>query len=211
MPSMNESARSRRRADTEDKLLDALEIVLQRDGIRQLSLNAIVEEADVAKPLLYRYFNNLQGLLSAWAERRGPWPADDLPDLPGDETDVKASAGNETEFMRQLTDRLIVSAESLREQPVLLEMLAEELTADSEISMPFKLARRRRSKTFVRMMLSDARYTEPAVRARIIVIYAAITYLAMRAHRSPNFMGLKLNTNKGWGEAMDMVRLIMST
>lgn len=42
-------------------------------------------------------------------------------------------------------------------------------------------------------------------------MYAAITYLAMRVRRSPNFMGLSLNTSKGWREAMDMVREIMHT
>jgi len=59
-------------------LLDALEKVLVRDGIRQLSLNAIVAEAGVGKPLLYRYFDNLPGLLATWVERRGSVSAQHL-------------------------------------------------------------------------------------------------------------------------------------
>ena len=197
-----------RRQATEDKILDALETVLVRDGIRQLSLNAIVDEAEVGKPLLYRYFDNLPGLLTAWVERRGPQPSGRNA---GKEA-VDSSELDKTEFFATLADQLLESAAQLRQQPILLEMLAEELTAKSELTEPFARARRRRSKQFVSQMLKDSRYSEPEVRGKIIVLYAAIHYLAMRARRSPNFMGLRLDTRKGWQEAMSMVRnLVVSS
>ena len=60
-------------------------------------------------------------------------------------------------------------------------------------------------------MLTDPRYTDQKIRGRIILLYAAINYLAMRARRSPNFMGLRLDTRSGWEEAMEMVReLVMN-
>ena len=61
------------RPATEAALLDAFEAVLLRDGLRNLSVNAVVEEAGVGKPLLYRYFGDLDGLVRAWGERRGLW------------------------------------------------------------------------------------------------------------------------------------------
>ncbi len=194
--------RTERRIATENRLLDALETVLIRDGIRHLSLNAIVDEAGVAKPLLYRYFDNLPGLLTAWVERRGGLPVGvaEAPDEPGRSREVTAA------FRRQVADGLVQSAESLRRQPIILEMLAEELTADSEISAPFAKARRKQGEPFLRAMLSDKRYVEPEIRGKIIVLYAAINYLAMRAARSPNFMGLRLDTDEGWADAMDMIR-----
>jgi len=91
----------------------------------------------------------------------------------------------------------------------MLEMLAEELTANSELSESFAKARRRQSQGFVRAMLNDSRYVEPLNRAKIIMLYAAINYLAMRAQRAPAFMGLRLDTRKGWNEAMEMVRAIV--
>ena len=192
---------------TEDKLLDALETVLVRDGIRHLSLNAIVNEAGVGKPLLYRYFGNLPGLLSAWVKRRGPQPAGE----PEATSTLGADDTNHTEFLAELANQMVASADQLRDQPVLLEMLAEELTANSELTEPFAKARRRQSKRFVRAMLTDPRYTDQKIRGRIILLYAAINYLAMRARRSPNFMGLRLDTRSGWEEAMEMVReLVMN-
>lgn len=194
--------RTDRRIATENRLLDALETVLVRDGIRQLSLNSIVEEAGVAKPLLYRYFDNLPGLLTAWVERRGGLPAgvDSAPDEPGRSRELNDA------FRRRVADGLVQSAESLRRQPIILEMLAEELTADSEISVPFAKARRKQGEPFLRAMLSDKRYVDPEIRGKIIVLYAAISYLAMRSARSPNFMGLRLDTDDGWADAMNMIR-----
>lgn len=192
-----------RRQATEGRLLDALEVVLVRDGIRQLSLNAIVAEAGVAKPLVYRYFGNLAGLLSAWVERRGPQADSE------DKLVAGPAPASDDRFLTTVAEQLVESAARLRAQPVLLEMLAEELTAKSDLSRAFARARRRQSKAFVRAMLRDARYGEPDVRGKIIIVYAALNYLAMRARRSPNFMGLRLDTEEGWEEAMGMVRNIV--
>ncbi len=192
---------SRRRA-TEDKLLDALETVLVRDGLRQLTVSSVVGEAGVAKPLLYRYFGDLPGLLSAWAERRAA-PDSQRPDT------AWFPPIDDQEFAVMLADQLVESAQVLRKQPIMLEMLAEELTAHSEFSATFAKVRKRQSRSFVRKMLNDRRYIKPHIRGRIIILYAAINYLAMRARRSPNFMGLRLNTEKGWSEAMGMIRAIV--
>ncbi len=194
-----------RRLATEERLLDALETVLVRDGIRQLTLNAVVAEADCGKPLVYRYFGGLPGLLSAWAERRG------LPDADADVAGMPAAEGDlgNAAFLEAVAERLTRRAAAMRAQPVLLEMLAEELTANSELTEPFALARQAQSRTFVRAMLEDPRYNEPDIRGKIILSIAAINYLAMRARRSPRFMGLRLDTDKGWQEAMTMVRAAM--
>jgi len=205
MKAASRLAPGKRRQQTENKLLDALETVLVRDGLRQLSLNAIVAEAGIGKPLLYRYFENLPGLLAAWVERRGSISGQFL----RLSQDSPATAADNQSFMAQLAEQLVASGEALRSQPIMLEMLAEELTANSELSVPFAKARRRQSEPFVRAMLSDERYVDPLNRAKIIVLYAAINYLAMRAQRAPAFMGLRLDTRKGWNEAMGMVRTIV--
>jgi len=190
-----------RRESTENRLLDAVETVLVDKGIRHLTLNAVVEEAGVGKPLLYRYFGNLGGLLTAWVERRGSNTAS----APVTASDMQFAAGDDDAFLAEVSRRMIASANGLHDSPVLLEMLAEELTADSEISAPFAAARLQQSRPFVRAMLEDARYTRTDIRARVILSYAAINYLAMRSRRSPNFMGLRLDTPEGWNEAMNMI------
>lgn len=189
------------REATENALLDALENVLQRDGLRNLSVNAVVAAAGVGKPLLYRYFGDLAGLVRAWSQRRGFWAG--LADETAREDDA---AGGDREFRARISDELVAVAEHLRANPVNLEFLAEELTAKSDVSEAFGEARDRHRRPFMAAMLGDARYRRRDHRRVIVVMYAALVYLAMRSRRAPHFMGLRLDTNEGWQDALDMVR-----
>lgn len=198
------------REATENALLDALETVLLRDGLRRLTVNAVVEAAGVAKPLLYRYFGDLPGLVRAWGERRRFWLA------AGPGVQEAAAAGlapgageqpaDDGEFRQRISAELVANADYLREHPVTVEFLAEELTAQSELSAAFAAARDRQRRPFLRAMLKDSRYLRRDHRRAIIILNAAATYLAMRSRRSPNFMGLRLDTAEGWEEAMAMIR-----
>ncbi|MFZ1623170.1 MAG: helix-turn-helix domain-containing protein [Gammaproteobacteria bacterium] len=188
------------RSTTEDALLDALETVLERDGLRQLSVNAVVEAAGVGKPLLYRYFGDLQGLVQAWGKRRGFWA--EVADT-GPPSRHKA---DEQSFRQQISDELVAGAEHLRAHPVTLEFLAEELTATSDLSAAFAEARDDCRRPFLETMLGDPRYLRRDNRRVIVIIHAALTYLAMRSRRSPNFMGLRLDTEAGWRDVLDMAR-----
>jgi AcrR family transcriptional regulator len=190
------------RETTESALLDAFEAVLQRDGLRNLSVNAVVDAAGVGKPLLYRYFGDLTGLARAWATRRGFWPQ-----VTGDHGGPPSRLEpDEREFRRQIAEELVDNAHYLRSHPVTLEFLAEELTAESDLSAAFAEARDAHRRPFVRTMLSDPRYLRRDNRRLILILNAALLYLAMRSRRSPNFMGLRLDTEAGWRDALDMVR-----
>lgn len=194
-------APSSARAATEDALLDALEAVLLRDGLRNLSVNAVVQAAGVGKPLLYRYFGDLPGLVRAWSERRGFWAE------PASEAGpASRQATGDRQFREAVTTELLDSAAHLRAHPVTLEFLAEELTAASDLSAPFAAARDRHRRPFLKAMLADPRYLRRDHRRAIIILTAALTYLAMRSRRAPNFMGLRLDTEAGWADAMAMVR-----
>ncbi len=198
-PPVTSAPVSSRRA-TEDSLLDALESVLQRDGLRHLSVNAVVEAAGVGKPLLYRYFGDLQGLVQAWGKRRGFWAevADTGP--------PSRHKPDDRSFRQQITDELVASAEHLRAHPVTLEFLAEELTATSDLSAAFAEARDEYRRPFLKTMLNDSRYLRRDNHRVIVIIYAALIYLAMRSRRSPNFMGLRLDTDAGWRDVLQMAR-----
>lgn len=200
------------RAASEAALLDALERVLQRDGLRNLTVNAIVDAAGVGKPLLYRYFGGLSGLVRAYGERRGPWTGiqQGLGGAPPG-ADGDAAPEDEMAFRMRVADELVASTELLRAHPVSLEFLAEELTAPSDLSEGFAAARDQQRRPFLRKMLADPRYARRDHRRTIIVLYAALVYLAMRSRRAPVFMGLRLDSEAGWQDAMAMVREIATT
>jgi AcrR family transcriptional regulator len=192
------------REATENALLDALETALLDAGLRNLTVNAVVDTAGVAKPLLYRYFGDLSGLVRSWSRRRGFWAGvrGERP-LPGPRSD-----GDDRQFRRRVGEELLATASYLRDHPVNLEFLAEELTAPSDLSEAFAEARDEQRRPFLEAMLKDPRYRRRDHRRVIIVLYAALVYLAMRSRRSPRFMGLRLDTDAGWNDALAMVREI---
>ena len=54
-----------------DRILDAAEVCLARDGIRRTTVRAVAKEADVSRAYLYRFFSDKSTLLSAALIRRG--------------------------------------------------------------------------------------------------------------------------------------------
>jgi len=189
------------RQATENSLLDALEAVLLRDGLRNLTVNAVIEAAGVGKPLLYRYFGDLQGLVRAWGERRGLWA-----DLAAQGAPPSRLATDDRAFREQVAEELVGVAKYLRDHPVSVELLAEELSANTDFSESCAAARADHRRPFLRTMLADPRYLRRDNHRLIVVLYAAAVYLSMRAARSPAFMGLRLDTEAGWDDAMAMVR-----
>ncbi|MFD4460137.1 TetR/AcrR family transcriptional regulator [Nocardia sp. NPDC058480] len=54
-----------------DRILNAAELCLARDGIRRTTVRAVAQEADVSRAYLYRFFTDKATLLSAALIRRG--------------------------------------------------------------------------------------------------------------------------------------------
>ncbi|MCK5040979.1 MAG: TetR/AcrR family transcriptional regulator [Sphingomonadales bacterium] len=53
---------------TKTKILDAAKVILARDGFEGLKINNLADEAGVGKPLIYRYFSGLDGVVAALAQ-----------------------------------------------------------------------------------------------------------------------------------------------
>ncbi len=51
------------------RILEAASRLLAREGYESLGVNRIAAEAGIGKPLIYRYFGDLDGLVAALAER----------------------------------------------------------------------------------------------------------------------------------------------
>ncbi len=191
--------RARNRAENEERILDAFERIMARDGIRGLGPNAIMDEAGLGKPLLYTYFGDLNGLVCAWGERRKLWP--DNEDL-ADEVSGTGTAADPKEFIKQ---RVIMSANYLRDNPMALEVLAEELVAPSDITEAFDEIRNRRGHADEEHFPADDP-TRAREKFRLLhILWAASVYFALRARTSPRLQGIHLDTDEGWRDTMTMI------
>lgn len=186
------SARQR----AEEAILDAFERVVARDGFRGLGPTAIMNEAGLGKPLLYRYFGDLPGLIEAWGERRGMWP--------GDATFL-GSLSADQDPAEQLKASLGALAAHLHRNPVRLEILAEELTPDTSISPLLSRIRQGRQSGHERLFPPDHPLRRRENFRLNHVLFAALTYFALRSRTAPRLQGIDLDSEEGWEDTLRMI------
>ncbi|WP_316823228.1 TetR/AcrR family transcriptional regulator [Pedobacter gandavensis] len=58
---------------TERKLIDAVGTIIKSKGYRALGVNEIAREAKVSKKLIYRYFENVEGLIETYVIEKDYW------------------------------------------------------------------------------------------------------------------------------------------
>ena len=63
------------RRRTEARLVKAVGTLIQREGVAALGVRAVAREAGVDKVLIYRYFDDFEGLLRFFATSADLWPS----------------------------------------------------------------------------------------------------------------------------------------
>ena len=192
---------AKRRA-TQQRIIDAFERILVRDGVGGIGINAIMAEAGIQKTLIYRYFGGLEGLAEAWMEQADLAPS------------VEDIAGMPLEDFRGLDapTRLatihINYARLLRDRPAACRILAEDLRHGSDLPKVLEKARLLLGKSHEELLMSDPELMQPKYLSAIFVLQAAANYLALRAQASPVYNGIPLDSEEGWGQVMDMLRAV---
>jgi len=55
---------------TEQKILDAVGRIVEREGFESVGINAVANESGLSKILIYRYFGSIEQLLAKYMEGR---------------------------------------------------------------------------------------------------------------------------------------------
>ena len=186
----------RKRLATEAAIIAAFDRLVRRLGLREVGVNAVVKEAGVGKGLLYKYFGGLPGLVKIWGERNKLWPdSSELKGLP-DSTFANLSTAD------QIKTLIRNHAGALRDSPVGLDVLADELMAPSEISGALAEARRKLGTEHQAIFEEHHAMRDYDHRSLMMILLAAANYLAMRAGRSPRYMGEFIDSDTGWEDLM---------
>ncbi len=185
------SPKTRNREATEQRLIDACERILLERGPEGIGVNNVIEEAGVGKQLLYRYFDGLPGLVSAWLERSANWPTAE--ELIGNRKRFEQLSLHD-KFKRIQKNYL----KALRERPVVTRLMASELMHPTAITEVLESASDNIGRDLARILSEFDEGRQEDLVNLSFVFYCMLNYLAMRAMTSPDCFGMDLEKPAAW-------------
>ncbi|HOE41471.1 MAG TPA: TetR/AcrR family transcriptional regulator [Rhodoferax sp.] len=184
---------TRNRDLTSAKIIEAVGRVLARDGIDKIGINAIAREAGVDKVLIYRYFEGLPKLLTAWAASGEFWPSvQELVDISPPNLMELPLAERYVFFFDHFID-------SLRARPLTIEILAGEISHRNALTDIMEDQREKWGEEVGRTLAALSEYqAHPALLPLTNVLIAGVQNLLIRARSIHSFGGLDIQSDEGW-------------
>lgn len=182
----------RNKEGTKKKLLDAVGNVILKEGFSGLGINVIAKEANVDKVLIYRYFDNLDGLLKAYVIQKDYYSNVHKvkEKLKNSDSVGEAKEISKSIFSEQLEDVL--------KNKELQEILLWELSSDNEITKALANEREKEGMEILKLIENVGSKKKMDVPAVAAILLGGIYYLVIRSRKVSIFNGIKLNTKNGW-------------
>lgn len=182
--------RPRNRADTEIRLIEAVERLLVRGGFGAVTPSAVGREAGTDKMLIYRYFGGLDGLMHTVVNRPGFFPSfEDL--CAGDLAGLQKLSAPERG--RLVLERFV---EALAHSPVALELMAWEMVERNALTSIAEEARERLGLKIIAELFADE--DQATIGSVTALLASALTYLLLRRRKIAIFDGLDLHAQASW-------------
>ena len=195
-----------RRVRTEQAILDGFETVLIREGAGGVTMQAVASEADVAKTLIYKYFENMDGLIKTWAKQREIFVP--LEELFPDPDAAAESLHNDPYAFAQM--QIMKQAQHQRNNPAYVELCLAELSGSGPVVDALLDLRHERNEAESKALGETLDGANISMLLPLMLMPAAITYLAMRARKSPLYAGMiRLDTDEGWDSMMAAVEQVI--
>jgi AcrR family transcriptional regulator len=193
----------RDRAGKQKNLIRAFDRVLNEKGVQGLGVNAVIKEAGVGKNLLYKYFGDLKGLARAWGRTTELLPGES--EIAGEDKRAYERLSTPEQISRNYRQY----AAALRRRPRTLEILANELVHPNVLTAPLDDVRGDLGKALEKYFTRPQEYARNDTVAIMVIMLAAVTYLALRSRTAPQYLWMRLDTERGWREADAMIDLII--
>ncbi|WP_128546639.1 TetR/AcrR family transcriptional regulator [Larkinella soli] len=189
----------RNRAQTSQRIINAIEEVIAEKGVEGIGINRIAEKAGVSKVLIYRYFGGLDGLLTHYIKMGRLFP------LLSPATVEQLRPVHEHDLSKLWYKQLIHTYRYFRQFPAAFQVLKatvmeNDLTAD--------IASQAYDEEVTRMIdeLSFIKGTD--FRAISAIMVGAMSYMTLLARNNRTLVGIDLSSEEGWKRIEDAIRLM---
>lgn len=189
--------KEKNRPTTEQTLIKAVQDIIEESGFEGLGINAVATKAGVAKVLIYRYFNSLDGLIAAYIRQNDYWINFDeqMPD-----------SEHIAEFIKRAFKRQIME---LRKSYTMRRLYRWELSTDNKIVRELREKREEKGILLIEAISKLTQHSQKETAALATILSAAISYLALLEENCPVYNGLKIQTESGWEQLEEGINLLV--
>lgn len=185
----------RNRAETERRLIAAVETLLVQGGFGAVTPSTVARQAGVDKMLIYRYFGDLEGLMRAVIGQPGFFPG--LSELcGGDPAALRALPAGER--ARAL---LVRQVQVMMASPVALELMVWEMVERNALTAISEAAREETGLRIIAELFPE--FPPRQVAAITALLGSALTYLLLRRRKIRVYDGLDLHADETWALLVD--------
>lgn len=188
---------------TKQKILDAVGNIIIEDGIGSVGINSVARKAKVDKVLIYRYFENFEGLMYAYIISKDFYGnVEELNPFPNKITSVKDVA--------DFTKRLFINQlRHIKNNIELQEIFKWEMSVSNSATKKIAEKREEHGKQIFDYFKKNTTSINFDAEALITIIIGGIYYLVLRANTIDVFNGIKINENEGEERIINMIENIV--
>lgn len=184
---------------TQQRIYDAFRQVLEEEGFQTLGVNRISKVAKVGKPLIYRYFNGLDGLIKTWSEDIGYWRSLKEPELTRFDEVAKQKGIN------YLVARLVFSTRVIRRNPFLKELMRWKLVENNKLTAIVRQIREN-SLSELSQHIPKSDVIEPKIIS--LLLSNSLLFTVLQAEKKQDWNGLDLKSDASWDKIENHIAFI---
>ncbi len=192
---------TRDRAQTEQRLIDAVHELITDVGFNRVGINRIAQHARVNKILIYRYFGGLDGLIKAYYEKYQPVASAPLIDS------ERLKGVPLEEFFKACCDFIIAEFRLLRANPQAQEVLRNDLLG-SRPGTPNPIAFQKEEQIRIMVEKLSNLIQSQYGRSFAAVIISGMTMLTFMAQDKRTVMGIEMGTDEAWEEIEQTIQRV---
>lgn len=187
----------RDRAQSEQRLIEAVGLLIAEEGYEQIGINRVAARAGVNKILIYRYFGGLQGLLQAYI-RQNQFTA------PASALDFeKLRTASVEEIFDSCSEYIISQYRRVRQDVGAQELLKAELL-NKDLPSDLFQDRERRLKEVIDQL--GQLLQTPYAPAYATFMHSAMITLTLLKRQNKTPLGLDLNEEAAWEQIEVIIR-----
>lgn len=190
---------------TKEKVINALALILKKDGFTNLTISKVAAKASVDRKLIYDYFGSLEGVIKEYLNAKDYW------DIAAEDLDYIVAA-SKPDFGEGLAYGTIEKQfDSLMDNEEMRRIITWGLSDNRKPLHELDLKREQLGEYLIAQVIDEHfENKDKSFRAIQALLMGGVYYLTLHAHmQQSTFCGIDLRTEKGAAEIKKTIKQIL--